>query len=54
MKAAIFREVGSPLSIETIPDPTPGPNELILKVARCGICGSDLHATEDGLMTLPA
>ncbi len=54
MKAAIFSKVGSPLTVETVPDPVPGPDEIILKVARCGVCGSDLHATEDGLMTLPA
>ena len=53
MKAAVFHEVGQPLAIEEVPDPTPGEGELILKVARCGICGSDLHSTEVGLMTLP-
>jgi (R,R)-butanediol dehydrogenase / meso-butanediol dehydrogenase / diacetyl reductase len=36
-----------PLVIETIPDPTPGEGELVVKVGRCGICGSDLHMTED-------
>lgn len=42
MKAAVFRAVGQPLSIETVPDPTPGPTEIVLKVARCGICATDL------------
>ena len=36
-----------PLVIETMPDPTPGAGELVVKVGRCGICGSDLHMTED-------
>jgi (R,R)-butanediol dehydrogenase / meso-butanediol dehydrogenase / diacetyl reductase len=36
-----------PLMIETIPDPTPGAGEVVVKVGRCGICGSDLHMTED-------
>jgi (R,R)-butanediol dehydrogenase / meso-butanediol dehydrogenase / diacetyl reductase len=36
-----------PLMIETIPDPTPGEGEVVVKVGRCGICGSDLHMTED-------
>jgi (R,R)-butanediol dehydrogenase / meso-butanediol dehydrogenase / diacetyl reductase len=36
-----------PLVIETIPDPTPGAGEVVVKVGRCGICGSDLHMTED-------
>jgi threonine dehydrogenase-like Zn-dependent dehydrogenase len=42
MKAAVFRAVGQPLSIETLPDPTPAPTEIVLKVARCGICATDL------------
>ncbi|WP_151719431.1 zinc-dependent alcohol dehydrogenase [Gemmobacter serpentinus] len=47
MKAVIFDAVGAPLRVETRPDPTPGPDEVVLRVAGCGICGSDLHITED-------
>jgi len=36
-----------PLAIESLPDPVPGEGELVVKVGRCGICGSDLHMTED-------
>lgn len=36
-----------PLSVEILPDPTPEAGELVVKVGRCGICGSDLHMTED-------
>lgn len=36
-----------PLKVEELPDPVPGPGELVVKVGRCGICGSDLHMTED-------
>jgi (R,R)-butanediol dehydrogenase / meso-butanediol dehydrogenase / diacetyl reductase len=36
-----------PLSIETVPDPTPRAGEVVVKIGRCGICGSDLHMTED-------
>lgn len=36
-----------PLAVETLPDPTPAEGEVVVKVARCGICGSDLHMTED-------
>ncbi len=48
MKAAVFHEAGKPLSIERVPDPRPGPTDLILKVRNCGICGSDLHASKAG------
>lgn len=43
MRAAI---VTADHSFETaeVPDPTPGPGELVLRVQACGICGSDLKA----------
>jgi (R,R)-butanediol dehydrogenase/meso-butanediol dehydrogenase/diacetyl reductase len=47
MRAAVFKKLGSPLVVESIPDPTPGANEVVVEVCRCGICGSDLHITED-------
>lgn len=47
MKAAIFDAVGKPLRISDVPDPTPESDEVVLRVAACGICGSDLHITED-------
>jgi threonine dehydrogenase-like Zn-dependent dehydrogenase len=52
MKAAIFDALGQPLRIGEMPDPTPGPDEVILRVCRCGICGSDLHMTEDATFGL--
>ena len=54
MKAAVFQGVGKPLVIETIPDPTPGANDVIVKVSKCGICGSDLHISEDPIFGVPA
>ena len=47
MKAAVFKGAGTPLSIESIEDPTPGANQVVIEVKRCGICGTDLHGTED-------
>jgi len=47
MKAVVFQGIHQPLTLETIPDPTPGEGELVVKIGRCGICGSDLHMTED-------
>ncbi len=43
MKAAVFKQAGVPLVIEEVVDPEPGPDDLILKVKACGICGTDLH-----------
>lgn len=53
MKAVMFHGPGEPLTIETVDDPTPGPDDLILKVKDCGICGSDLHMTKPGSMAYP-
>jgi threonine dehydrogenase-like Zn-dependent dehydrogenase len=36
------------LSVVDLPDPEPGPGQLLLDVSRCGICGSDLHARVHG------
>ena len=44
MKAAIVHEFGKPLLIENVPIPVPGPGELLVKVAACGVCHTDLHA----------
>ncbi len=43
MRAAVFTSGQPCLSVEQVPDPTPGPGDLILRVDACGICGSDLH-----------
>lgn len=45
MQTAIFRRAGQPLVIEIRPDPIPGPGQVVIRVARCGICGSDTHMT---------
>jgi (R,R)-butanediol dehydrogenase/meso-butanediol dehydrogenase/diacetyl reductase len=47
VKAVTFQGLHTPLAYEDVPDPTPGEGELVVKVGRCGICGSDLHMTED-------
>ncbi len=45
MRAAVLPGLGQELVIEEVPDPKPGPTELVLRVRSCGICGSDLHAS---------
>ena len=47
MRAVTFQELHQPLAFETLPDPTPDAGQVVVKVGRCGICGSDLHMTED-------
>jgi (R,R)-butanediol dehydrogenase / meso-butanediol dehydrogenase / diacetyl reductase len=46
MRAVVFQQEGQPLAVEDRQTPTARPGDLVLRVACCGICGSDLHATE--------
>jgi threonine dehydrogenase-like Zn-dependent dehydrogenase len=34
------------LNVQTVGDPTPGPDDVLLKVKACGVCGSDIHFYE--------
>jgi (R,R)-butanediol dehydrogenase/meso-butanediol dehydrogenase/diacetyl reductase len=47
MRAAVFRALNQPLSMEDVADPCPSANEVVIRVGRCGICGSDLHMTRE-------
>ncbi|MFD9195284.1 zinc-dependent alcohol dehydrogenase family protein [Streptomyces phaeochromogenes] len=42
MKAAVIESVGRAVVAE-VPDPTPGTREVVVEVAACGLCGTDLH-----------
>jgi threonine dehydrogenase-like Zn-dependent dehydrogenase len=54
MRAAVFKGPGKPLVIESLDDPVPGEGELVLRVGRCGICGTDLHMTDGHAAGFPA
>jgi S-(hydroxymethyl)glutathione dehydrogenase/alcohol dehydrogenase len=43
MKAAIFEKPGEPMRVTAIRDPQPRRGEVLVKVAACGVCHSDLH-----------
>ena len=38
-----------PLVHRDLPDPAPGPNEILVRVAACGVCRTDLHVVEGDL-----
>ncbi len=42
MKKTIYHGIRN-ISVEEVPDPTPGAGEVKVKIKYCGICGSDLH-----------
>ena len=43
MRAAVLREPGRGLQVETIKTPRPRAEEVLIKVTACGLCHSDLH-----------
>lgn len=45
MRAVVIHAPGK-LEVTTVPDPTPGPRDVVVKVEACGICGTDLHILE--------
>ena len=46
MSAAVYVGDGK-IAVEQVPRPEPGPGEVLVEVAECGICGSDLHMVFD-------
>jgi 2-desacetyl-2-hydroxyethyl bacteriochlorophyllide A dehydrogenase len=42
MRAAVIQAPGK-VEVTTVDDPTPGPRQVVVKVAACGLCGTDLH-----------
>ena len=52
MQAMVMERRGEPLRLAEIPVPEPGPNQILIKVAACGVCRTDLHVF-DGELTEP-
>jgi threonine dehydrogenase-like Zn-dependent dehydrogenase len=42
MRAVVMRGLNN-LVVDDVPDPVPGPNQILVRTLACGICGSDLH-----------
>ncbi len=53
MKAAVLSSPGPvakrPLAIRDVPQPEPGPGQVLLRVRACGVCRTDLHIVEGEL-----
>jgi propanol-preferring alcohol dehydrogenase len=52
MQAILLEQPGSPLVAATLPDPEPGPGQLLLRVSACAVCRTDLHL-RDGEIDAP-
>src|SRR5580704_2776519 len=53
MKAAVLKKIGSPLSVEEVPIPSIGADEVLIETRTCGICRTELHI-QDGLAYVPS
>src|SRR5512134_2971841 len=43
MRAARFERASRQLTVQDVPVPQPGPDEVLVRVEAAGICGSDVH-----------
>ena len=53
MKAAVFKDIKQIEYTENYPKPTIGPDDALVKVSYCGICGSDLTNFKNKLYQVP-
>jgi 2-desacetyl-2-hydroxyethyl bacteriochlorophyllide A dehydrogenase len=52
MKAAVYADIRD-VRVHTVPDPEPTPDDIVLRIKACGICGSDLHSYTTGAFVQP-
>jgi succinate semialdehyde reductase (NADPH) len=52
MRAAVVRERSGPFRVEELRDPEPKAGEVLVEVAACGVCHTDLHI-HDGSVPFP-
>jgi alcohol dehydrogenase, propanol-preferring len=52
MRAMVMEEALRPLTERELPDPEPGPGQVLIEVAACAVCRTDLHIL-DGELTEP-
>ncbi len=51
MKAAVFKGSGKTLEVTDVPTPSPSAGEVLVRVAGCGMCHTDLHYLDHGVKT---
>ncbi|SFT61718.1 2-desacetyl-2-hydroxyethyl bacteriochlorophyllide A dehydrogenase [Geodermatophilus amargosae] len=49
MRAARFRGAGEPLTVQDVAVPRPAADEVLVRVAATGLCGSDVHIAVEGI-----
>lgn len=49
MKAMVLNRPGEALRLMELPDPRPGPGQVLVEVKACGVCRTDLHVVDGDL-----
>jgi propanol-preferring alcohol dehydrogenase len=49
MRAMVLEQPGRPLKLMEVPVPTPGPEQMLIRVHTCGVCRTDLHVLDGEL-----
>ena len=49
MRAMVLRRPGQGLVLEQMPEPVPGPGQILLQIEACGVCRTDLHILDGEL-----
>ena len=49
MRAVVFNHVGQPLTLEERAVPAPRAGEVLIRIAACGVCRTDLHIVDGDL-----
>lgn len=49
MRAMVFEQVGHSLILQDVPKPNPKTDEMLIKIATCGVCRTDLHIVKGEL-----
>ncbi|HTO97736.1 MAG TPA: zinc-dependent alcohol dehydrogenase family protein [Myxococcales bacterium] len=49
MRAMVLAGPRQPLAMRELPDPSPGPGQVLLRVRACGVCRTDLHVLDGEL-----
>ncbi|MGB3701483.1 MAG: zinc-dependent alcohol dehydrogenase family protein [Anaerolineales bacterium] len=49
MRAMVLEKPGTALNLREVPLPSPGPDQILLKVHACGVCRTDLHILDGEL-----
>src|ERR1700678_3563912 len=48
VRAVEYVDLETGTTVGEVPDPSPGPADVVVAVEACGLCGSDVHALQNG------